>query len=774
MTGNVFVSAACVAYFGAFVHSYREELMIKWINQCRDLNIPISENYSLINVMADPFEIRQWNADGLPRDLTSIENAILVAHTKRWPLMIDPQDQASRWIKNKELKNGLKIIKQTDSNFLRTLENCMRIGKPVLLEEVAETLDPSLEPILLQQTFMQQGRSVIRIGDSDIEYDRNFRLYITTKLANPHYLPDVCIKVTIINFTVNKSGLEDQLLSDVVRLEKPDLEDQRNQLIIRINTDKNQLKVIEERILKLLFNSEGNILDDEDLINTLNESKVTSSVISTRLKEAEQTEAKISVAREKYRSVATRGAVLYFVVALLSEIDPMYQYSLKYFKQLFIKCIEKSEKTDDLGLRLNILISNCTRTIYVNVARGLFERHKVVASFIICCDIFRQQGEISDGEWNYFLRGNSSMNKQQNKKPEISWLTLETWAGCCNLQESLPAFRNLCSDISKTPVNIIFGRTKLHLNPIEWEGYHPLPSMPATSSLGTFERDDNSGYDKIRGHWDVRLTDFQKLIMIKEFKEDEIVFAIFDYVIMKLGKEFVESPSTDLSVLYQDMNQWTPLIFILSTGSDPMNGFQRFAKDQGYISKVQSISLGQGQGPIAEKMILGAMRNGNWIFLQNCHLAESWMLSLENIIKTLGLPDTHIHEEFRLFLSSMPTKAFPVTILQNSIKVTNELPKGLRSNLRRSFTEIDPTIFNEHALGTLWRKLVFGLCFFHGVILERKKFGPLGWNIHYQFNDSDRECALENLKIFINEEQKEIPWPALTFIIGEVSLVLSR
>ncbi|EDV29711.1 uncharacterized protein TRIADDRAFT_18356 [Trichoplax adhaerens] len=768
VTGNVFVSAACVAYFGAFVHSYREELMLKWIEQCKDLNIPISENYSLINVMADPFEIRQWNADGLPRDLTSIENAILVAHTKRWPLMIDPQDQASRWIKNKELKNGLKIIKQTDSNFLRTLENCMRIGKPVLLEEVEETLDPSLEPILLQQIFVQQGRSLIRIGDSDIEYDKNFRLYITTKLANPHYLPDVCIKVTIINFTVNKSGLEDQLLSDVVRLEKPELEDQRNQLIVRINTDKNQLKVIEERILKLLFNSEGNILDDEDLINTLNESKVTSSVISTRLKEAEQTEAKISVAREKYRSVATRGSVLYFVVASLAEIDPMYQYSLKYFKQLFNKCIEKSEKADDLGQRLNTLVTNCTQTIYVNVSRGLFERHKVVASFMVCCDILKQRGEIDDGEWNYFLRGNSSMNRQRGKKPDVSWITPETWAACCNLQENLPAFKNLCSDITKTSVSITLGRTKLDLNPAEWEGYHPLPSMPATSSLGTFEDDDNE-QDKVRGHWNVRLTNFQKLIMIKEFKEEEMIFAIFDFIIMNLGKEFVESPSTDLSILYQDMNQYTPLIFILSTGSDPMSGFQRFAKDQGFMSKVQSISLGQGQGPIAEKMILSAMRSGNWVFLQNCHLAESWMPSLENIIKTFTLPDTHIHEEFRFFLSSMPTKAFPVTILQNSIKVTNELPKGLRSNLRRSFAEIDPVSFNEHLLGTVWRKLVFGLCFFHAVILERKKFGPLGWNIRYQFNDSDRECALENLKIFIDEGHQQIAWPALTFIIGEIT-----
>ena len=142
----------------------------------------------------------------------STENAILVTRGRRWPLMIDPQEQANRWVRNREANNGLKIIKLSDANFLRTLENCIRIGMPVLCEDIGEMLDPSLEPVLLKQTFMSGGRLLIRLGDSDIEYDKNFKFYMTTKMSNPHYLPEVCIKVTIINFTVTKQGLEDQLL----------------------------------------------------------------------------------------------------------------------------------------------------------------------------------------------------------------------------------------------------------------------------------------------------------------------------------------------------------------------------------------------------------------------------------------------------------------------------------------------------------------------------------------------------------------------------------
>lgn len=109
----------------------------------------------MITVLADPYDIRMWNSFGLPRDTVSTENAILVTQASRWALMIDPQEQANRWIRQMEAANDLRVVKLTDANFLRVLESAIRIGKPVLLEEVGETLDPTLRPILMKQTFMQ-------------------------------------------------------------------------------------------------------------------------------------------------------------------------------------------------------------------------------------------------------------------------------------------------------------------------------------------------------------------------------------------------------------------------------------------------------------------------------------------------------------------------------------------------------------------------------------------------------------------------------------------
>ncbi len=127
---------------------------------CKAKKIPCSETPSLTNTLGDPVKIRAWQIAGLPVDAFSVDNGIIVDNSRRWPLCIDPQGQANKWIKNMEKDLKLQIIKLSDSNYSRTLENAIQFGTPVLLENVAEELDPSLEPILLKSTFKQQGVEV--------------------------------------------------------------------------------------------------------------------------------------------------------------------------------------------------------------------------------------------------------------------------------------------------------------------------------------------------------------------------------------------------------------------------------------------------------------------------------------------------------------------------------------------------------------------------------------------------------------------------------------
>lgn len=184
--------------------------------------------------MSEEVQIREWEDNGLPADKLSRENGILVFNCRRWPLIIDPQGQANKWIKKLKKENNLQIIKLTEPNFLKTLEGCIRFGQPCLLENVEEELDPALEPILLKQTFKKGPTFYLKLADNDVPYNSDFRFYMTSKLTNPHYLPEISIKVTLINFTVTLFGLEDQLLIEVVRYERIELEEKRVNLIIQV------------------------------------------------------------------------------------------------------------------------------------------------------------------------------------------------------------------------------------------------------------------------------------------------------------------------------------------------------------------------------------------------------------------------------------------------------------------------------------------------------------------------------------------------------------
>lgn len=172
-----------------------QDITHDWLEACTKNEIPCSKVFSLNQTLGDQVQIRAWNIAGLPVDNFSIDNGIVVFNSRRWPLLIDPQSQANKWVKNLERQNKLGVLKLSDANYLRSLENAIQFGSPILIENVAEELDPILEPVLQKLTFRQQGIDYIKLGDSVIEFSKDFRLYITTRLRNPHYLPEIAVKV---------------------------------------------------------------------------------------------------------------------------------------------------------------------------------------------------------------------------------------------------------------------------------------------------------------------------------------------------------------------------------------------------------------------------------------------------------------------------------------------------------------------------------------------------------------------------------------------------
>ena len=736
--GDCVVAAAFMSYAGPFPSEYRDDLVNHtWLKTVKDLQIPSAAEFDFASFLANPSDVRDWNIQGLPADSFSTENGVLVTRGDRWPLMIDPQGQANKWIKNKEGGNALQIVSQNMSDMMRQMETAIQFGNPVLLQDVLEEMDPALEPVLAKALIKKGNQVLIKVGDKEIDYNFDFKLYITTKLANPHYTPEVSTKTTIVNFAVKEQGLEAQLLNTVVQKERPDLDQQKSELIVKVAQGKRTQAELEDKILYMLSTAEGSLLDNLELINTLDESKTTWEEVSVSLKIAEETSKEIEAASLAYRPCSVRSALLYFVLNDLALIDPMYQFSLDAYIGLFLLSIAKSAKSDNLNDRIKNLNEFHTYAVYKYTARGLFERHKLLLSLQMCVRILQSANQVNSEEWQFFLRGGNVLDKsQQPANPAPDWISEESWDNITEL-ENIAHFKDVVASFEQ--------------NPGEWEKWY---------------RTGDPENSELPGDWENKCNELQRMIFVRCLRPDRVIFAATTFVANALGRKFVEPPVLDLGETHGDSEAATPLIFVLSPGVDPEDSLRKLAGELDLGDKIFSVALGQGQAPVATKLIEDGMREGNWVFLANCHLMTSWLPKLDKMIEDFASKGPH--KDFRLWLSSNPNPHFPISILQRGIKMTTEPPKGLRANLLRMYNTVSEESFMECQAHTKYTKLLFSLIYFHAVLLERRKFRTLGLNIPYDFNDTDFKVSDDLLKTYL-DAYEETPWAALKYLISEAN-----
>ncbi|XP_013921881.1 PREDICTED: dynein heavy chain 14, axonemal [Thamnophis sirtalis] len=833
IVGDVLISAACIVYSGILSAGYRQQLVDDSLKLCSDNNILVSPNYSLVNCMTEKNEVRRWQNAGLPHDQYTTENAILVKHGQRWPLLIDPERQAYKWICQME-GSKLRQTNASDAKYLITIEYALQFGESVLLQDFPETLDSNIKSILSKDIYKKGGQEFIRIADSEIQYNSDFRLYLTTQKPNPHFLPETCNIVTMINFILTFHGLQNQLLSAVVNKEKPELEKQYCKLMESISIDLVALHEYEQRSLQLLQKTTGHLLDDQDLIENLQQTKITSSEIFQRVADSAATEVTIEGLRKAYIPIATRGAVLYFVISDLIHINHVYQFSLNWFHKIFVDSIDNVKKreiclSDDLSstkiseykvqsketiteseteidhfkIHINDIIETLTYHVYETVSSALFNKNKLCFAFLLCTAIMKNNcgenvftnklGFISENEWNFFLYSRMIANIKQpsisdsadscvfNKTAPFHWISEMMWKECQYMSTQIPAFNLLCSSLSTYPQQWNDFLDSENVYDLISTCYRPLsPKQESESQLGRESEEEEEEEEEKKKKsihvifpWE-KLSPFERLILIKVLRSEMLNQAVEIFVTEKLGTRYFQTGGINLKQMYEGSDSTTPLIILHTHEIDITAIVLRFAQEiKTSTQNLQMLSLGRGQGSKAEELIYKAQILGEqWVFLQNCHLATSFMPRLCKIVDSFILPDTTINPGFRLWLSSTSDRSLPISILRSGLKIVIETPQGLKGTLLQTFgfgdtAVVTETIFNKTNCGPSWKRLLFSLCFFNAVILERKKYGVLGWNIPYAFNSSDLEFSIKILEVLLEKHQK-IPWVALHYLTGEV------
>jgi dynein heavy chain 2 len=659
------------------------------------------QNFSFKRTLTTESELLQWKGMGLPSDDLSQENGLVIRYAQdRVPFIIDPASAASSWLKTilgQDKNRPLEVVTQFDSRFLNQVELAVRFGKTLLIFE-ADGLEPALYPLCRKDLCHQGPRYVVTIGDKTIDYNENFQMYLVTRNPQPDIPPDASALLSVVNFTVTRSGLEGQLLALAIHHEQPELELAKGEMLKREEDFKVQLARLEKDLLEALATAEGNLLENTTLIESLTKTKEKSAEIEDALVKSAEASVKLDQQREVYRSFATSGAKLFFLVKYLQNVCHMYQFSLMSFLSLYKEALAAETKAKSTEERLSILIADMEVRVLYFVGRALFKADRPMFALHLVRGMHKDH--FQPKEWEVFTGAVVASVSDALPKGYPSWAPSERKDAFRLLSEQLPHLVNA-----------------LELeNAAKWQRF--------ASSLEA-ERDLPS----LRG-----VSLFQRVLIVQAFRPDRLQSAIMQFCIELLRIESLSPPPISLPTLFSEISPVIPLLLISSPGADASKELQEYAAKTVGAGNYEEIAMGGGQQDAALHLLRQAAQNGSWLCLQNLHLVVSWLPKLEKEIAALNP-----HSDFRLILTTESHNQFTSILLQTSLKATFESPPGIKKNLQRTFDAWDPELFDAN--NPVRGRLLFLLACFHAVMQERRTFIPQGWTKFYEFSYGDLKAG---------------------------------
>ena len=535
-----------------------------------------------------------------------------------------------------------------------------------------------------------------------------FRIFLFTRSTDLNLTPDAAALVATVNFSVTRSGLESQLLGATIKHERPQMEEQKVDLLQKEEGLKVKLAALEESLLSDLANSHGNILDNTNLIESLKMIKTQSKDIAEARGQSSQLQSQLDAKREFYRPFAATGSRMFFLLQEMKAIGSMYQLSLASHLNLFHLTLaanadeHAANATDDeVTAKMQYLSPELVKRAFLYMSRGLFKADRVPFGIHVVRGIFPQ--EFPQPLWEVFT-GLS--------KADAGGMQAPPWA---------------------------------HGNPNTVAAELAAVHQADPSLLQRWRLDDANFWQawyRERKPWELLLGQcgmgsLEAIMFVQVFFKERIVETLTAIVLAKLGIPALAEVAT-VEALIPETTSTQPVLLLTSAGADPSLEVQEVAYKMVGKERFTQIALGGGQTDEAMAQLRRCAIQGEWIFLKNCHLVLDWVSgSLEKELSAMTTP----HEEFRVFLTTEAHDAFPSVLLKSSLKVTVESPPGVKQNMLRTYGAWPAQWYDS--LPPVHARLLFVCAWLHAVISERRAYVPQGWAKMYEFTAADLKSAAD-------------------------------
>jgi dynein heavy chain 1 len=739
VVGDVYWTSAFLTYAGFFDEHYRAVLTNEWLNTLEESLLSYKIDMSLIEFLSKPDQRLEWEANKLPQDNICVENAIMISRFNRYPMVIDPTGQATEFLMNQYKNTKINKTSFLDSGFQKSLETALRFGTPLLIQD-AENIDPILNPILNKEVRRIGGRNLVRLGNQDIDLSPTFFMVLTTRDPTHQFDPDICSRVTFVNFTVTPSSLHTQCLNITLQSERPDIEKLRSEQLGLQGEYKLKLRNLEKSLLDELSEAKGNILENENLISTLERLKANAAEIALKVKQSDQVMEQSRTVSELYSPLAQYCSTIYFTMNQLSDLHFLYHFSLTSFFNIVHYILSSAGAAkENPKERVQKLIASLFQTVFTRVSRSLL--HEDQLPFALRLAQIKLQGSLHDipeSEVEFFLKsGHISLEPTEPNKLILS-----------------PSQSQMIDELSRIPgMNTL--KTNLSTNEADWIRFANGGEIPVF-----WQEEENSPRDT-----------FRRLLVMKIFQPDVLTSALPRFVKSVFGPNFLKRVELDLEQVAKEADAYTPLLLASMSGYDASSFVDELTSR--LRKHLSSIAMGSAEAyEQADKALTNCMKRGEWILLKNVHLSPQYLTQLEKKLHGLRM-ENRVDSEFRIFLTSEIHPSLPVNLLRRSTILVFEPPHGIRSHLSQTFANLSASGVDKSPMER--GRLVLLVSWFHSVVQERLRYEPLGWSKHYEFNQSDLKWALDTVDKWIdltandrsNVQPEHLPWKALHVLLGE-------